>query len=51
MSVAWTKNAFVLGLEVALGNVHVTQVFPDLFKSVKKRHLGIEAVVVDAGYI
>nr|WP_281170172.1 IS1182 family transposase [Carboxydothermus ferrireducens] len=51
VSVACTKNAFVLDLEVAPGNVHDTQVFPDLFKRVKKRHPGIEAVVLDAGYI
>ena len=49
-SVACDKNNFILGVKVAPGNFHDSQVFSDLFQEVNKRFSEIEAVVVDAGY-
>lgn len=49
-SVACDKNNFVLGVKVAPGNVHDSQVFSELFQDVSERFNEIEAVVVDAGY-
>lgn len=50
VSVACDRNSFVLGIKVAPGNVHDSQVFPELFQEVNKKFPETEAVVVDAGY-
>jgi hypothetical protein len=49
-SVACDRNNFILGVKVAPGNVHDSQVFSDLFQEVNEKFPEIEAVVVDAGY-
>jgi transposase len=49
-SVACDRNNFILGVKVAPGNVHDSQVFSDLFQEVNERFPEIGAVVVDAGY-
>lgn len=49
-SVACDRNNFILGVKVAPGNVHDSQVFSDLFQEVNEKIPEIEAVVVDAGY-
>ncbi|ADL08354.1 transposase IS4 family protein [Thermosediminibacter oceani DSM 16646] len=49
-SVACDRNNFVLGVKIAPGNVHDSQVFSDLFQEVNDKFSKIEAVVVDAGY-
>jgi len=49
-SVACDRNNFILGVKVAPGNVHDSQVFSDLFQEVNEKFPEIKAVVVDAGY-
>ncbi|SHF18557.1 Transposase [Desulforamulus putei DSM 12395] len=49
-SVACDRNNFILGVKVAPGNIHDSQVFSDLFQEVSEKFPEIEAVVVDAGY-
>ncbi|GAB4256978.1 MAG: hypothetical protein Kow00111_01530 [Thermincola ferriacetica] len=49
-TVACDQNNFVLGVKVAPGNVHDSQVFSDIFNDVNQRFPEIESVVVDAGY-
>lgn len=49
-SVACDRNNFVLGVKVAPGNTHDSQVFTDIFQEINQQFPEIEAVVVDAGY-
>jgi len=50
VTTACDRNNFILGLKVAPGNVHDSQVFSDVFAPLVKRYPEIEAVVLDAGY-
>jgi transposase len=49
-TVACDRNNFILGVKVAPGNVHDSQVFSDIFDEVNQRFPEIDSVVVDAGY-
>lgn len=49
-SVACDQNNFILGVEVAPGNIHDSQVFTDIFQKVNDKFPETQAVVVDAGY-
>lgn len=49
-SVACDRNNFILGVALAPGNVHDSQVFSDVWEEVAEQFDEVEAIVVDAGY-
>lgn len=49
-TVACDQNNFVLGIKVAPGNVHDSQVFPEIFSEINQRFPEVNSVVLDAGY-
>ena len=49
-SVACDRNNFILGVKIAPGNVHDSQIFTNLFKEINEKFSETEAVVADAAY-
>jgi hypothetical protein len=49
-SVACDRNNFILGVKIAPGNVHDSQIFTNLFKEINEKFPETEAVVADAAY-
>jgi hypothetical protein len=48
--VACDQNNYILGFELAAGNIHDSTVFPHIYEKLINKYPEIENVVIDAGY-